>query len=585
MFLVNRPSLWVLLLAFGGQTAAAQQPAFPIELSAPEKAALAELDQSRAATYPLIDSWFEGRPIQYYHFGPSAVQPSSLYRIGGGGEVVSNLPGLPGYSALLQVFDVEISPNSGIAAADVKSRDMVLGLLQTGRARLKATGLILNLPIVPDGSSLERDPESRPLKAAFYKGETVHYFDFGPTRAAAIPLLAFASGFDEGGQPEPVEGQASNASGIPGVRGYSDLWAVDAAIGGEYQPGAYRDYRRAIVDARAGRLRLTSRGVQNCPVVYVEGRPAPRPRSPLEARGNAGAVMAAAAPSDGAVRPAGAGPVVPAAATAAPAAAGIVNPAATPVGAANSYAGFAGQIAVRAPRQDAQVAVDGVLDERAWANAARLRQFSQYQPVDGRPAEDSAEVLVWYSSTTIYFGIRAYEPHGAVHATLANRDRIGGDDFVQILLDTFNDRRRALMFGVNPLGIQSDGILSEGGTGRGGGGGGLGTISTGRDTADLSADFVFQSKGRVTDWGYEVEVGIPFKTLRYQPADVQNWGINIVRKVQHSGYENTWTPARQANPSFLGQAGRLEGLTGISRGLVLDVNPELTGKAAGAAGA
>ena len=72
------------------------------------------------------------------------------------------------------------------------------------------------------------------------------------------------------------------------------------------------------------------------------------------------------------------------------------------------------------------------------------------------------EVLVFYSPTAIYFGIKAHAAPGAVHATLANRDRIDADDAIQIFLNPFKDGRQALVFGVNPLGIQSDGALVEG---------------------------------------------------------------------------------------------------------------------------
>ncbi len=160
------------------------------------------------------------------------------------------------------------------------------------------------------------------------------------------------------------------------------------------------------------------------------------------------------------------------------------------------YSGRDGQLRVPIPRLDGAVTVDGTLDEPQWAGAAHLTGFSQYAPVDGRPAEDSTEILVWYASGAIYFGVRAFEAHGAVHATLADRDKIAADDYVQILLDTFNDHRQAIVFGVNPLGIQSDGILNEG-TRSGVNGFGDAT----RDTVDLSADFVYQSKGRVTASG------------------------------------------------------------------------------------
>jgi len=244
------------------------------------------------------------------------------------------------------------------------------------------------------------------------------------------------------------------------------------------------------------------------------------------------------------------------------------------------YSGRQGQLAVRPLRVEATAVVDGLLDEEVWARAAVLTGFSQYQPVDGLPAVDSTAVLVWYAPNGIYFGVRAFESHGVVNATLADRDRIDNDDYVQILLDAFNDRRRALVFGVNPLGVQGDGIRSEGGGGGAGGPGAGGRF----DDVDLNPDFVYESKGRLTDFGYEVEIYVPFKSLRFQGVDPQTWAINVIRKVQHSGYENTWTPARRANASFLAQSGTLQDLTGLHRGLVMDLNPFATGKALGSEG-
>ena len=246
------------------------------------------------------------------------------------------------------------------------------------------------------------------------------------------------------------------------------------------------------------------------------------------------------------------------------------------------YSGRQGHVDVRIPRIEADVTVDGLLDEPAWSEAALLTDFSQYAPNDGVPASDSTEVLVWYSPTAIHFGIRAYERHGSPTATLANRDHMFADDNVQILLGTFHDGRQALMFAVNPLGVQGDGAVVEGRNT--GAGGFIGGAVVGREQADLSPDYVFQSKGHVTAWGYEVEVRIPFKSLRYQPAREQTWNINIVRDVQHAGAEDSWTPARRASATFVGQSGTLTGLTGLRRGLVVDINPEATAKVSGAPG-
>ena len=242
------------------------------------------------------------------------------------------------------------------------------------------------------------------------------------------------------------------------------------------------------------------------------------------------------------------------------------------------YNGRENQVNVRIPRIEADATVDGVINEPVWQQAALLTGFSGFSPHDGIPAADSTQVLVWYSPTAIYFAIRGYELHGAVHATLADRDKISADDNVQILLGTFHDRRQAYVFGVNPLGVQMDGILVEQGQSLVGG---LIPTLSGRAGSDLSQDFVFTSKGRLTDYGYEVEIRIPLKSLKYQSADEQTWDLNIVRQVQHSGFEDSWVPAKRSNNSFLGQSGTLDGLKGLSRGLVLDVNPSVTHKLTG----
>jgi hypothetical protein len=238
------------------------------------------------------------------------------------------------------------------------------------------------------------------------------------------------------------------------------------------------------------------------------------------------------------------------------------------------------QTEVRIPRVEATVTIDGALDEAVWKSAARLTGFTQYRPIDSRPAADSTEVLAWYAPDAIYFGIRAYEAHGnVVRATLADRDNIDADDNVQILLDTFNDRRRALLFAVNPYGAQEDGVRSEGLAGAAGGQN-AGFRFDG--VIDLNPDYVYQSHGRLTPFGYEVEVRIPFKSLRYQSGATQDWGLQVVRTTQHTGYEDTWAPVVRASASYLIQSGSLKELTGMRRGLVMDVSPEFTSHVDGA---
>jgi hypothetical protein len=224
--------------------------------------------------------------------------------------------------------------------------------------------------------------------------------------------------------------------------------------------------------------------------------------------------------------------------------------------------------AVEVPRFNDTVVVDGVLDEPVWSRAAVLTGFSQFEPADGRPAAERTEVRVWYAPDAIYFGITAYdsEPH-LIRATRADRDNIGGDDHVTIYLDTFRDRRRAFFFAVNPLGVQQDGVRTEGATSAGRMFGG---------NIDRSPDFLYESRGRVTADGYVVEVRIPFKSLRYPAGDVLQWGINIERKTQRTGFVDTWPDVRRASASFLAQGGVLTGLRDISRGVVIEAQPFVT---------
>ncbi|MEO8563470.1 MAG: DUF5916 domain-containing protein [bacterium] len=240
------------------------------------------------------------------------------------------------------------------------------------------------------------------------------------------------------------------------------------------------------------------------------------------------------------------------------------------------------QLAVKPPRlEELGMRMDGTLDEAQWTQAALLTGFSQFSPRDGVAAEDSTEVLVWYSPTAIHFGVRAYEPHDAVRSALGDRDKIFSDDRIELLLGTFHDGRQAVVLGVNPLGVQMDGTLVENNQARGGG---SGNATNGREFPDLSPDFVFQSKGRLTPYGYEIEIRVPFKSLKYQNADVQTWGFNVVRVVQHSAREDSWAPARRDNASFLAQSGTIEGLTELRSGLVLDVSPEVTQRTTGVPG-
>ena len=240
-----------------------------------------------------------------------------------------------------------------------------------------------------------------------------------------------------------------------------------------------------------------------------------------------------------------------------------------------SYDGT-GRPAVAIPRlATPAVTIDGSLAEPVWSQAARLTGFHQYQPLDGRPADEQTEARVFYSHDAIYFGDRRATRRipASIRATVADRDNLGNEDRVTIYLDTFNDHRRAYFFVVNPLGAQGDGVRTEGAAS-------AGNIFGGN--VDWNPDFRFESKGQLTDSGYVVELRIPFKSLRFPTGDPQTWGINVVRDVQSTGFEDTWTDARRATASFLSEGGSLTGIANIERGITTEVQPFVTAQWNGA---
>ena len=227
-----------------------------------------------------------------------------------------------------------------------------------------------------------------------------------------------------------------------------------------------------------------------------------------------------------------------------------------------------GAPSVPLPRADAAIEVDAVLDEPVWSQAVRLGGFWQYEPVDGIPAEDATEVLVWYSATAVHFGIIAHDRDpGSIRATRADRDAIGAEDNVIVFLDTFDDQRRAFFFGVNPRGVQTDGVRTEGGVGAGNMFGGV---------TDNSPDYLWQSAGRITDDGWIAEIRVPFASLILPSHEPQRWSFQVLRKVQRTGHTYSWTDARRAAASFLLQAGGLEGIAGFERNVTIEAQPFVT---------
>jgi len=211
------------------------------------------------------------------------------------------------------------------------------------------------------------------------------------------------------------------------------------------------------------------------------------------------------------------------------------------------------------PKFETPPVLDGKLDEPVWRSAAVLKDFYQIDPGDNIAPSKQTEVLLGYDPKFLYIAFRAFDEPEKVRATVAKRDNIWQDDYVGFYLDTFNDKRKAFEMFFNPLGIQGDGVLTEG---RG---------------EDMSVDLLMQSKGAVNESGFIVEIAIPFKSIRYEAGKDKLWGAHFFRRIQRFNRElSSWMPFSRSIDSNLSQAGHLGGLEGISSERTIELIPSLT---------
>jgi hypothetical protein len=214
---------------------------------------------------------------------------------------------------------------------------------------------------------------------------------------------------------------------------------------------------------------------------------------------------------------------------------------------------------VRVPRFDKAPVIDGKLDDEVWKAAVVLRDFYQISPGDNIAPSKPTEVRMGYDARYLYLAFHATDEPDKVRATVAKRDNVFGEDNVRVYLDTFNDQRRAYLIGFNPLGIQQDGIYTEG------------------QGTDFSVDIVMESKGMITSDGYAVEVAIPFKSLRYEAGKDKLWGIHVWRNIDRFNDEmDSWVPVSRDRSGTLNQAAHLTGLENISTERTLELIPSFT---------
>ena len=213
-------------------------------------------------------------------------------------------------------------------------------------------------------------------------------------------------------------------------------------------------------------------------------------------------------------------------------------------------------------RATSPIILDGVLDEAAWEHAAVVELKYETRPKENLPPDVATETLLTYDGDYLYVGFRAQDPDPAsVRAHLVDRDKAFDDDFVGIVLDTFNDERRAFEFFVNPLGVQMDMFMDD---------------VNGNE--DASWDAIWRSAGKVNATGYAVEIAIPWSTLRFQRTEgEQTWGFDALRFYPRSQRARISSHPLDRNIScYLCQESKMSGFSGVTPGKNLEVAPTAT---------
>ncbi|NIM18834.1 MAG: hypothetical protein GTO42_02265 [Candidatus Latescibacteria bacterium] len=206
------------------------------------------------------------------------------------------------------------------------------------------------------------------------------------------------------------------------------------------------------------------------------------------------------------------------------------------------------------------VKIDGKLDEPIWKRAARLDNFVEISPGDNERPKVKTEAFFAYDTENFYLGFICYDHDtNQIRASICDRDEIFDDDFVGIILDTFNDQQNGYEFFVNPHGIQGD-------------------LSRTPSVEDESFDTIWEAAGEINSVGWTAEMAIPFRSLRFPDAEEQEWRIHVLRiRPRDSREQISWAPISRDDNCLFCQAGTMKGIVGVNKGRNLEFLPYAIG--------
>ncbi|MDH3223823.1 MAG: carbohydrate binding family 9 domain-containing protein, partial [Gemmatimonadota bacterium] len=187
--------------------------------------------------------------------------------------------------------------------------------------------------------------------------------------------------------------------------------------------------------------------------------------------------------------------------------------------------------------------LDGRLDDPQWSGVAVATDFVQFEPTEGAAPTERTEARVLYGPDALYVAMRALDSSPqAIVSQLARRDEEPHSDWLEVVIDSYDDRRTAFRFGVNPAGVKKD------------------TYHFDDTNEDDSWDAVWDVATSTDDGGWTAEFRIPYSQLRFGAASEQTWGINFVRVIARHQETSVWAPLSRGESAIVSRFGRLQGL-------------------------
>ncbi|MEB2783451.1 DUF5916 domain-containing protein [Algoriphagus persicinus] len=176
------------------------------------------------------------------------------------------------------------------------------------------------------------------------------------------------------------------------------------------------------------------------------------------------------------------------------------------------------------------IELDGELNEEIWQNEAGWNtHFMQYFPSDTSLSVVRTRVKIAFDDNNLYIAaiMENNEPRAYVSTSLRRDYRGQQNDGITFVFDTFNDMTNAFQFGVNPYGVQREGLLANGGSRS--------------EDLNLAWDNKWYTEAKIFDTHWQVEVIIPLSTIRFKDG-AQSWNVNFYRIDSHLGERSTWSP-------------------------------------------